>query len=101
MVIDGDADGHIRQTGGNAAVECSVAVEQVVTDLAAQGDAIGVEPADFHAEEPVERDSVNQAAYANGTVFLVLHERTALSPVDSNHPVYRSGRRAFSGADDG
>jgi hypothetical protein len=51
-------------------VHGSVTIEQFLSDLAAQGDAVGVKPADFNPEKPVERDFFNQLISPRALVFI-------------------------------
>src|ERR1019366_9870244 len=56
VMVNSHADGDIRDTGRDSAVENSLAVRQFLFDLAAQSDAVFMFAAHLNSEQFVERD---------------------------------------------
>src|SRR6516225_9539434 len=91
VAMDGYADGDIRQAR-NAAVQGAVTVQQFLSNLAAQGDAVVMQAADLDSEHAVEWNFSEHAKSPRPVLFLVLHGRL-LTPIHRPPSACRNRRR--------
>jgi len=73
--MDRHADGNIGQARGHTAMHGSVAIEQFLSNPAAQSHAIGVKAGYFDAEKVIERDLPDQLMGPGTSVLVVTHAR--------------------------